>query len=250
MNTLLESSARSRVPAKGIAKALTALLFALPLAAFAQDNPKDRQETTEVFRLAHVTQQNDMNDLLTGIRNVLGPRARIYPNSTQSAIIVRGTAEELEEARKLVADLDKPLPLYKLTFTITQLEDGKRSGSQRYTLLASEGQRVELKEGQRVPIITGKAASDDASQQTLVTYVDIGLNISATFEGSILKAKVEESAVADEKSTVNIQDPIIRQVSLANTATITLGKSAALGSFDIPNSTRHREVEVLVERAQ
>jgi type II secretory pathway component GspD/PulD (secretin) len=250
MNTLLESSARSRVPAKGIAKALTALLFALPLAAFAQDNPKDRQETTEVFRLAHVTQQNDMNDLLTGIRNVLGPRARIYPNSTQSAIIVRGTAEEIEEARKLVVELDKPLPLYKLTFTITQLEDGKRSGSQRYTLLAAENQKAELKEGQRVPVMTGKASSDDASPQMLVSYVDVGLNIEAIFAGSSLKTKIEESAVADEKSTVNIQDPVIRQITLSNEAIITLGKSATLGTFDIPNSTRHREVEVLVERVQ
>jgi type II secretory pathway component GspD/PulD (secretin) len=250
MNTLLESSARSRVPAKGIAKALTALVLVLPLATFAQDNPKDRQETTEVFRLVHVTQQNDMNDILQGLRNTLGPRVRAYPNSTQSAIIVRGTAEEIEEARKLVAELDKALPLYKLTFTITQLEDGKRSGSQRYTLLASEGQKVELKEGQRVPIITGKAGSDDASPQTLVTYVDVGLNIEAIFAGSSLKTKIEESAVADEKSTVNIQDPVIRQITLSNEATITLGKYAALGSFDIPNSTKHREVEVLVERVQ
>ena len=250
MNTLPASSARLRVRAKHIAKVVTALMLALPLTAFAQENPKDRQEATQVFRLAHVTQMNDLSETLQAVRNVLGARFKAYPNSTQSAIICRGTADELEEARKLITELDKPVPLYRLTFTITQLEDGKRSGSQRYTLLASEGQRVELKEGQRVPIITGKAASDDASQQTLVTYVDIGLNISATFEGSILKAKVEESAVADEKSTVNIQDPIIRQVSLANTATITLGKSAALGSFDIPNSTRHREVEVLVERAQ
>jgi type II secretory pathway component GspD/PulD (secretin) len=250
MNTLLESSARSRVPAKGIAKALTALVLALPLATFAQDNPKDRQETTEIFRLTHTAQQNDMNDTLQAVRNTLGVRVKVYPNSTQSAIIVRGTAEEIEEARKLITELDKPLPLYKLTFTITQLEDGKRTGSQRYTLLAAEGQKVELKEGQRVPIITGKAASDDASAQTLVTYVDVGLNVEATFQGSSLKVKLEESAVADEKSTVNIQDPIIRQVSLANTTTIALGKSAVLGSFDIPNSTKHREVEVLVERAQ
>ncbi|MGA2251309.1 hypothetical protein [Terracidiphilus sp.] len=248
MNTLPASGARRRVLSKPIAKALTALVLALPFAAFAQDSPKDRQESTEVFRLAHVTQMNNLNDTLQAVRNTLGPRVKVYPDSTQFAIICRGTAEELEEARKLIGELDKPVPLYKLTFTTTQFEDGKHAGSQRYTLLAAEGQKVELKEGIRVPIMTGTIGQNDSAPQSSISYVDIGLSISATFQGSTLKAKVEESAIADEKSTVSIQDPVIRQITLASEATITPGKPATLGSLDIPNSTRHRDVEVLVER--
>jgi type II secretory pathway component GspD/PulD (secretin) len=254
MNTLLISSARPRVPAKRIVKAVaTALLLTLAATgatqAPSQENPREpRQESVEVFHLAHAMQANDLNDLLQVVRNIIGVRAKAYPDSTQSAIIVRGTSDEIEQARKLVAELDKPVPLYKLTFTITELEDGKPTGSQRYTLLAAESQKVELKEGHRVPLITGKIGTDANAPETQVSYVDIGLNISATLEGSGLRSKIEQSAVADEKSNVNIQDPLIRQVSLTNTTIITLGKPAMLCSIGIPNSTRHKDVEVLVER--
>jgi type II secretory pathway component GspD/PulD (secretin) len=248
MNTLPASSARLRVRAKHIAKVVTALMLALPLTAFAQENPKDRQEATQVFRLAHVTQMNDLSETLQAVRNVLGARFKAYPNSTQSAIICRGTPDELEEARKLITELDKPVPLYRLTFTITQLEGDKQTGSQLYVFMAAEGQKVEFKDGHRVPVMTGTIGQNDSAPQSTISYVDVGLSISATFQGSSLKAKVEESAVADEKSTVNIQDPIIRQVWLANETTIIPGKTVVLGSFDIPNSTMHRDVQVRVER--
>ena len=247
MNTLLVSSACSSVPAKRIAKTLIALVLALPLTVFAQDNPKDRQESIEVFHVTHLGHNNDLNELLQGLRNALGARFSAYPDTTQSAIIARGTAEELDQARKLVAELDKPIPLYRLTFTITQFEDGKQTGLQLYVFLAAEGQKVEFKDGHRVPIMTGTIGQNDSAPQSTISYVDVGLSISASFQGSNLRAKVEESAIADEKSTVNIQDPIIRQVWLANETTIIPGKTVVLGSFDIPNSTRHRDVEVRVE---
>ena len=237
--------------------AVFALLLALVATAGAQTQPQEnpheheqRQESVEFFHLTHATQDNALNDILQALRNVIGVRARVYSDSIQRAIIVRGTAEEIDQARKIVAELDRPIPQYKLTFTITETEDGKLTGTQRYTLLAASGEKVSLKEVHRVPVITGKPGTDSSDPAAQVQYIDVGLTIGATFAGSTLHAQVEKSAVADEKSNVNIQDPLIRLVSLTEGTTVTPGKPAVLGSFDIPNSTRHREVQVLVERME
>jgi type II secretory pathway component GspD/PulD (secretin) len=248
MNTLPAGSAHLRVLTNRFLKVAAIFALALPIAAFTQDNPKPDPGTIEVFHLMHAAQQNDINDILQAVRNTIGPRMKAYSDSTQSTIIVRGTPEELDEARKLVAELDKPIPLYKVTFTINQSEDGKRTGTQRYVLLTAMSQKVECKEGHRIPLTTGKPGSDSNSPEVQVQYIDVGMSISATYAGSTLRAKIEESAVADEKSNVGIQDPLIHQVTLSSDTTITLGKPAILGSLDIANSTRHRDVEVMVER--
>jgi type II secretory pathway component GspD/PulD (secretin) len=228
------------------------LALAVPAGTYAQSSDNEqRKESVEVIRLAHIPNNNNAaSDLVTALRNTASNKMRIYLDSSQSAVVVRGTAEEIEQAHKVVAELDKPIALYKITYSITKVEDGKRTGTQHYTLLAAAGQRADFKEGRRVPIVTGKTGSDNAAAETQFQYVDIGLSISATLDGTSLKSKVEESAVADEKSTVGIQDPVIRQISLESIATITPGKPATLGALDIPNSTQHQEVEVLVERVQ
>ena len=248
MNTLLASGAHSRVLAKRGAEALAALVLVLPLAAFAQDSPKSELGSIAVFPLAHITQQNDFNDLVTALRNSISLRLKVYSDFAQYTIVVRGTSEEIDEARKLIAEFDKPVPVYKLTFTITQFEDGKRIEVQHYALLAAMGQKVDFKEGHKVPVITGKPGSDTNSPEAEVQYLDVGLGISATFTGSALRVKVDQSAVADEKSNVGIQNPLIRQTLLSSDTIVTPGKPVILGSLDIANSTRHREMEVLVER--
>lgn len=244
------SAARIATLAAGFALTLA---LAAPAGAYAQssNNEQQRQESVEVIRLSHASNNNNSaNDLATALRNTSSNRARIYLDSTQNAIVVRGTAEEIEQTRKAIAELDKPIALYKFTYSITQVEDGKRTGTQRYMLLAGAGEQANFKEGHRVPIVTGKIGNDSSAADTQFQYVDIGLNINARLDGSSLRTKVEESAVADEKSSVGIQDPVIRQIQLETIATITPGKPATLGSLDIPNSTRHQEVEVLVERVQ
>jgi len=58
---------------------------------------------------------------------------------------------------------------------------------------------------------------------------------------------VEQSSVADEKSNVGIQDPVVRQTTLDGTSTLVPGKPLVLGSLDVPGSTRREEVEVVAE---
>lgn len=241
-----------RVPAMLTAALALTLTLTAPITAQDQSNanPAERQESIAVIPLAHTSANNNsIENLVQTLRNTANPRTRILPEATQNAIVIRGTAEEIEQARKIIAELDKPIPLYKLTYTITQTENGQPTATQHYTLLAAADQQANLKEGRRIPILTGTQGSG-SDTTTQVQYLDTGLSISARLNGSNLRTRIEESAVADEKSSVNIQDPVIRQISLETIASITPGKPAKLGSLDIPNSTRHQEVEVLVERVQ
>ncbi len=78
------------------------------------------------------------------------------------------------------------------------------------------------------------------------------MNFDATMEelanGARLRSKVEQLSMAEQTSGVGLQDPIIRQSSLEGTSFLTLGKPLVLGSIDIPGSTRHLDVEVVMEQ--
>ena len=108
-----------------------------------------------------------------------------------------------------------------------------------------------LKQGSRVPIVTGSFDSGSSKQNTQVQYVDVGLNIDASLEGFNdgvrLHTKMEQSSVADEKSSVAVQDPVIRQTVLEETSMLALGKPLVLGALDVPGTTRHMDVEVVAE---
>ena len=82
-------------------------------------------------------------------------------------------------------------------------------------------------------------------------YVDVGLNIEASLDlsGPDLKlwTKVAQSSVAEEKSSLSAQDPVIHQAVIQEQARMIEGKPLVLGALDIPGSTRREQVEVVAE---
>jgi type II secretory pathway component GspD/PulD (secretin) len=252
----------------GMAIALALALTALVSYADAQTKPDEAKqegaglvttrpspqepvpESVETIFLTNVQQQNDLNDIQTDIRNIL-PRAKIYGLPSQNAITIEATPEDLEVAKKLVADLDRPKPLYRLTYTITDFDSGKRTGSQSVAVLAVLGQRSIFKHGTRVPIVTGSYDSEARNSNTQVQYQDLGLSIEATVDGSAdgltLRTKIEQSSLAQEKSATAEQDPIVRQTVLQETGELVEGKPLALGALDIPGTTQRQQIEVTAE---
>ena len=213
-----------------------------------QDNPIYRVDTRpyQAFYLTNATQQNAANEVVVAVRNLLDPQIKIYLVPSQNAIMMRGSPEQLALAQKIINDLDRPTKSYRLTYSITELEGGKRVGVQHFSMIVTSGQRTQLKQGSRVPIVTG---SDKGDSQ--VQYIDIGLNFDSTLDqyanGAKLSAKVEQTSVAEERSGVVPQDPVVRQTVLANTSFLQPGKPLVLGSMDIPGSTRHLDVDVMME---
>lgn len=207
----------------------------------------------QTFYLNNVNQQNDVNEVRTALLNTLDPRTKVYGVPSQNAIMLRGTPTELALAQKLLNDLDRPKKSYRLTYTVTELDGGKRIGIQHFAMIVVAGQRTTLKQGSKVPVVTGTYSSKDVSSgtQTQFTYIDIGMNFDASLDefvnGVRLRSKVEQSSISEEKAGFGAQDPVIRQTVLEGTSLLSAGKPLILGSVDVPGSTRHLDVEVVME---
>ena len=211
------------------------------------------------FFLNNIAQQNEASEIVTSLRNILSPETRVYLVSSENAITVRASAEDFTLIQKLLNDLDRPRRTYRLTYTVTEIDGSKRIGTQHFTVVTVSGQETRLKQGSRVPIATGSYNASDTSGtnaapagvQTQFTYLDIGMNFSSTVQeigqNGRLRFNVEQSSLAPETSGVGPQDPIVRQTSLAGEATLAPGKPLMLGSVDIPGSTRHLDIEVIME---
>jgi type II secretory pathway component GspD/PulD (secretin) len=212
--------------------------------------PPPAPETVQTVFLSNATQQNDLNDIATDLRNAL-PRAHIFPEQSQKAITVRATDEDLATAQKLIAELDLPRKLYRLTYTIADFEGDKRTGSERYVLLVVAEMKTVLKEGSRVPIVVGMFDTKTAAQSTQIQYQDIGLSIEATVSGSpenlMLFTKIEQSSLVGERTTTVAPDPVVRQSVVQGSLELAQNKPTVLGSLDIPGTTRHQEIEVVAE---
>jgi type II secretory pathway component GspD/PulD (secretin) len=225
-------------------------VIALTTAAIAgaQEQIKEQRppEAYQTLYLSNSTGQHDANDIQTDLRNLL-PRARIYYVETANAISVRGTAEDIAEAQKILADIDRPRKTYRLTYTIGDGDNGH--AAQHLAVVISQGNKTMLKEGSRVPIVTG-SYGNGSDANTQMQYQDVGLNLDASLEGSgdglRLRTKVEQTSVSEEKSNVGIQDPILHQAVLECESAVVIGRPIALGSMELAGGKR-MEVSVVAE---
>jgi type II secretory pathway component GspD/PulD (secretin) len=192
---------------------------------------------------------NDGNEILTAIRLLDPPDTKLYLAPAAGALTVAGTAEEVALAERLIKELDHGKKEYTLTYTLTESDGGKKIGVQHLAVVVAVGGRTTLKNGSRVPVATGSYTTSGAASQTQFTYLDIGTNIDASLDqvegGARLRSKVEQSSV--EESTARTQDPVVRQSVLEGTSFLTAGKPEVLGTLDIAGSTRHLEIEVVME---
>ena len=201
--------------------------------------------------LTNVSQQNDANEILVALRNILDPSTKVFLVAGQNAIVIYADAEQVAAARKIVAQLVRPKKSYRLLFTFTELDGTRRVGTQHAAIAVRDGQRATMKQGSKIPVVTGSLTAASTGTQTQMTYLDVGMNFDVTLTevagGGSLKSKIEQSGVAEEKSAVGQQDPIIRQTVIDGVSLLTLDKPLMLGSLDVPGTTRHFDVEVMLE---
>jgi type II secretory pathway component GspD/PulD (secretin) len=104
--------------------AITLAMACCGMNAVAQTQAADEKAGPEVYQtlyLTNLTQQNDANELVTDLRNML-PKAKTYYVPSQSAISMRGSAEDIALAQKILSDLDKTKKINRLYL----YDDGKR----------------------------------------------------------------------------------------------------------------------------
>lgn len=216
--------------------------------AGAQDQTKEQRPTGmyQTFYLSNSSGRRDVNDVQTDLRNML-PRAKIYYVETANAISIWGSAEDLALAQKILADIDRPRKTYRLTDT---LGDGDSAHAAHLVVVVAQGNKTTLKQGSRIPIVTGTYGKG-SDENTQVQYQDVGMNLDASLEGNSdrlqLRTKIEETGVAEEKSNVGIQDPLLHQAVLECESAVVMGKPVVLGSIEMPGSGKRMEVSVLTE---
>jgi type II secretory pathway component GspD/PulD (secretin) len=240
---------------------LACTLLALPLTLVLAAPPARAQETkasdekaaveiNQTFFFHNITQQNELNDIQTDLRNMF-PHVRIFAVSSQNAISIHGTPEEVEAAQRIAIELDRPRKTYRITYTFTDRDSENTAKVQTVSVVAASGEKSILKLGSKVPIATGTMDGDNSKANTVFQYEDVGLSIEATVGGRAdalsLRSKVEQSSLAEEKSGIGPQDPVLRQSVLENTTTITPGKPLIIGSLDVPGATRKLEISVVAE---
>jgi general secretion pathway protein D len=62
---------------------------------------------TRVFYLNNITSAPELQEVMTAVRTVTNVR-NIFPVSSQNALVVRGTVDQIELAEKIILDIDKP----------------------------------------------------------------------------------------------------------------------------------------------
>lgn len=78
-----------------------------------QDNVTKRrdyeEQVTRIFYLQNLTSPQELQEVMTGMRTVTDVR-KVFPINSQSAIVVRGTTDQVALAEKVLLDLDKAKP--------------------------------------------------------------------------------------------------------------------------------------------
>ena len=154
------------------------LLLALVAGAQTVRKPIEPSVQTErTFFLKNARTQADQNEVLTALRNIVSLECRIFLVPGVSAIAMEGPEDQLALAEKLLRDVDVPRKVYRLTYTVTETDSGKRIGVQHFAMVVAGGQRTQMKQGNRVPLVTGTlpvTGATSATMSTQVTYVDVG----------------------------------------------------------------------------
>ncbi len=210
---------------------------------------------TKIIFLKNAANQNDANEIMVSVRNSFDPSLKIYLLASQNALVITTYPEQLARIEELIAALDRPRKMYRLNYTITELDAGKTIGTQHFSMVAVNGQFTTVKEGDKIPIATGSYSDGSATAsgvQTQFTYLDVGMNFSATLSatdgGAILKTKVEQSSLGQPSTIAGVQEPVVRQTVFEGTSALTFGKPVMLGSIDVPTTTRRFDIAVVLDQ--
>jgi type II secretory pathway component GspD/PulD (secretin) len=182
---------------------------------------------------------------------MIDPCVKIYLMASQNAIVINAPQDQIALAEKLIQDLDRPKRTYRLTFTITDFEGATKTGTHHFSLVDASGQRATMKQGRKVPVLTGKFDKDSSGSETQFTYLDVGMNFDVTVNpyagGLMMKSKIEQSSVGQETSEIGPHEPIVHQAVIEGVSMLALGRPLVLGTLDVPDSQKHMEISVLAE---
>src|SRR5215472_1915490 len=151
-------------------------------------------------------------------------------------------SENHQEARN---DSAPDSSVYRVSYKVNEVENGKTINSRSYTLMAKTRERASSRVGSRIPIASGPGPG--AQYQ----YQDVGMNVDCIVTkhaGNLLvRTDIGLSTLQDsERSSTSMSPPVLRHFTLGDETVVTEGKPAFVGSIDDVASNQRYVIEVIV----
>jgi len=149
--------------------------------------------------------------------------------------------------KKNTEDTEKALSAFRLDFTLTESEDGRKINTRHYSMNIVPGYTPsnEIKIGSRVPV---------EGKQGDVQYIDLGTNIWSrmTERGDALQLEVHADltnfANPEQESRTAMPLPLLRGLRIYASTVAMPGKPTVVGVVDDPDSKRQFQLEVTVTK--
>jgi hypothetical protein len=145
-------------------------------------------------------------------------------------------------------DAKKDPALYKVSFTVMEIQNGQRSNVRNYSMyLPANARTHSTRVGNRVPVPVGK---DNGIQ-----YMDVGLNMNCSIilektDGVVIEFNFDlGSLIAPDNSTPE-HVPVVRQLRQDGVAFLPAGKATQIASADDTNTTRTVVVEATATKVK
>jgi general secretion pathway protein D len=197
----------------------------------AADNPSKRkdleQSVIKTFYLSNLSQPTELQDIVNALRQIL-EISRIQPLLSESAIVVRGTPDQIALAQKLVTDLDKARSEVVVDVAVLQISKDKKQ-----TLGVSPPTSATVQLQPNVTTSTGTGTTTGTT--TTGSSGSINLNSLANLNATDFQVTIDPAtitALLSDNNTKLIQNPQIRSVD-GQKASLKIGDRIpiATGSF-------------------
>lgn len=183
------------------------------------------QLACQIFYLTSPDQQNDANEILIALRNMLDPAIKIYLVSTQDAIVLRGTPDELMLAGKLINDLDREKPEVVIDVAVMEVDKDKtRTLGITLPQSFSLTPQASSSNNNNAANNNSNSGSQSSSSFTLNTLANTNAtNFAVTVTGGTVNALLQDT------NTRILQNPRLRATD-GQKATLKIGQRVPIAS--------------------
>jgi general secretion pathway protein D len=214
-----------------------------PNAIFVAQNTRAKrteldEQAVRTFYLENASQQTDLNDVVTALRNLL-TNAKLYGVPSQNAIVMRATPDELLLAQKLVDDLDKAKPEVVVDVDVLEVNRDKT----RTLGLNLPGSISFQLQSATTPNSSSTDASGNTTTTNNLTLNDLG-NLSAKNFGVTVGAATANLMLSDSDTKV-LQSPRLRATDGQN-AKLKIGSRIPIATGSYSTGTTATAVSGLV----
>lgn len=221
-----------------------------------QSKRKDLDQTAvQTFYLTNVAAANDANELLTALRNIFDPTVKIFLVPSQSAIVMRGTPDQLELAKELLANLDRAKPEVVVDVAVLSV-DRNKARNLGITLPQSFSITPQVANSTSSGSGSGSGSGSDTTTNN-PTLTDLAHVTGKNFAVSIGSATV--NALLSDTDTRILQNPKVRatdgqraQLKIGSripiaTGSYNAGVSTGLASIGVQTQFQYQDVGVTID---